>query len=596
MIGRGPRAALFWLLLLIVAAEAAAFLVAAGRGLDLTDESFYLLRYRYWTEWPSVSLFGAYFSVPFALFGHDVWAMRTLGFVLLLGAGMWFGYEASLAFGALAGRTSSDGVFAASIACGAGLWNYYGASPVPYTPSYNLLTLLCALLALALALRLGRAILLGERGLGMNTFVLGLVGSVGIASKFSSGVLVLALCLAVVGTLGWRRLDARAWSRMALALAAGLALNIALLWVADPGLPARFQRGIEGTLAMMPRNPSHELAALATVELPKAVIASLRILLWPIVFAVFASAVGALVARRSLGDALAVAFLVVGALLDTFMKDNRAHRIVLATLIAILLALAALRVVRKPIGTLARPRTLLVAAAILVVPFAYSFGTSNALLFHMGGAAIFPSVLAVAQIRAMWVERAIPTWVFAVSLVLMTALPAEFLVRQWIDGNYTYRLGAPLATQTAQLPRNPGEIDLRVAPSLARSVDEYLRLVRDSGFVAGQPMIDFTGQAPGLVALSGGVPLGAIWLVGGPMFNGDQTARISLGAVDPAALRRAWLLTSRDSFASIASWAEIMQSRIGALTHEEAGRVTIPDPTSDDKTKTMEVTLWRPKR
>ena len=157
------------------------------------------------------------------------------------------------------------------------------------------------------------------------------------------------------------------------------------------------------------------------------------------------------------------------------MKDNRAHRIVLATLIAILLALAALRVARKPVGTLVRPRTLLVAAAILVVPFAYSFGTSNALmfslLFHMGGAAIFPLVLAVAQIRAMWVERAIPTWVFAVSLVLMTALPAEFLVRQWIDGNYTYRLGAPLATQTAQLPRNAGEIDLRVTPSLARSVD-----------------------------------------------------------------------------------------------------------------------------
>ena len=120
--------------------------------------------------------------------------------------------------------------------------------------------------------------------------------------------------------------------------------------------------------------------------------------------------------------------------------------------------------------------------------------------------------------------------------------------------------------------------------------------MRDSGFVAGQPLIDFTGQAPGLVALSGGVPLGAIWLVGGPMFDGNQTARISLGAVDPAALRRAWLLTSSDSFASITSWAEIMQFRIGALTHEEAGRVTIPDPTSDDKTKTMEVTLWRPKR
>src|SRR6185312_13127954 len=142
-------------------------------------------------------------------------------------------------------------------------------------------------------------------------------------------------------------------------------------------------------------------------------------------------------------------------------------------------------------------------------------------------------------------------------------LPAEFLVRQWIDGRYTYRLGAPLATQTAPLPRNPGEIELRVAPALARSVDAYVRLLRDRGFAAGQPMIDFTGQAPGLVALGGGVPLGTIWLIGGPKFNGEESARISLATVDPATLRRAWLLTSGDSFASIASWTDIMQSRIG---------------------------------
>lgn len=594
--GRSRQKALWALLLLIVAIEAAAFLVSAGRGLDLTDEGYYLLKYRYWTDWPTVSLFGAYFSVPFSLFGHDVWVMRALGFALLLGGGMWFGREATLAFDALAGRKGRAGVGAASIACGAGLWSYYGAFAVPYTPSYNLLTLVCALAALALALRIGRAILLGRHGLSSETFLLGLLTSVGIASKFSSGVLFLALCLVVVGALGWRRIDAATGTRLALALLAGLALNIALLWVADPDLPGRFQRGIEESLAVMPRNPARELGALATVEVPKAVLASLRILLFPVVAAVLASAAGTLLGRRPLGDSLAVAFLVAGALLDTFVKDNRAHRIILLTLLALLLAAAAPRVLRASVGTLALPRAMLVAGAILVAPFAYSFGTNNPLLWHMAGAAIFPTMLVVAQVRAMWVADAIATWVFAASLVLLAALPAEFLVRQWIDGNYTYRLGAPLATQTTQLPRNPGGIALRVTPGLARGVDDYLRVVRDSGFVAGQPMIDFTGQAPGLVALSGGVPLGSTWLIGGPMFDGNQTARISLRSVDPTALRRAWLLTSADSFASIDAWAEIMKSRVGAFAHEEAGHVTVPDPTSNDKAKTMEVTVWRPKR
>jgi hypothetical protein len=593
---RALRDPLLWVLLLIAAVEAAMFVAAAGRGLDLTDEGFYLLTYRHWTEWPSVSLFGAYFSIPFALFGHDVWAMRVLGFALLFGAGIWFGHETGRAFDALANRRSRDGLLATSIACGAAVWSYYGAFLVPYTPSYNLLTLLCALLAFALALRLGRTLLLDEqRGRSGNAFALGLVGSVGIASKFSAGVLVLMLAMLIVCTLGWRRGSAAAWTRMVLALAAGLVLNLALLWLADPGLPARFERGIAVTLAMIPRNPSAELLTLATVELPKELIVSLRILLWPLVFAVLAFVGGALLRRRSLADGLAVALLVVGALLVTFAKDNRVHRIVLTTLIAILVASAAVWVVRKPIGRPARWQALLLAAAILASPFAYSFGTSNPLLRHMGMAAIFPSVLAIAQIRALRLESAIPAWVFAVSLVLATALPAEIAVRQWRDGDYTYRLGAALAEQTALLPRNAGEIELRVAPSLARSLDDYLRLVQGSGFVAGQPMIDFTGQAPGLVAVAGGVPLGAIWFVGGPMFDGDQMARLSLASVDRGARRSAWLLTSDDSFAGIRSWPALLRE-LGAFAHEEAGRVTVADPTSDDKSKTMEVTLWRPKR
>ena len=163
----------------------------------------------------------------------------------------------------------------------------------------------------------------------------------------------------------------------------------------------------------------------------------------------------------------------------------------------------------------------------------------------MGMAAIFPSALMTAQLRALWVQRAIPASVFAVGLLLLTALPAEVVVRQWLDGSYTYRLGAPLSAQTSPIPRNAGEIDLHIAPHLARDLDEYLRLIRESGFVAGQPMIDFTGQAPGLVALSGGVPLGAIWIVGGGDFNGEQMARLSLAEVDPRELRRAWLLHER---------------------------------------------------
>jgi len=582
--------------IVIVAVQAVMFIVAARRGFDLTDESFYLLTYRHWTEWPSVSLFGAYFTWPYVLVGHDVWAMRLLGFALLLGAAIWFGSEAQRAFGALVGRRSRDGELATAVAAAAAIWSYYGASPVSPTPSYNLLTLACALVVLALALRLGRIVHDdAPRGRLATAFALGLVGSVGVASKFSSGLLVLALALAVFAALAWHRLDAGGWSRVVLAAIAGLALNLLALWIADPGLPLRFERGIEVTLAMMERSATGEVAALVFGALPQDALHALRVLLWPLLFAVLALTAGAQLRRRPLADALAVAVFVAGALVYAFVKDNRFYRIVLVTWIAVLLGCAALWLLRARLASGARVRSLVVAGAILVVPFAYSYGTSNALLQHMGMAAIFPLVIAAVLIRTMWLERAVPTWLFGGALALLAALPAEIVVRQWVDGRYTYRLGASLAEQTVPLPANPGGIDLDVTPALARSLESYLLLLRSAGFSSGQPLIDFTGQSPGLVAIANGAPVGAIWYIGG-VYAGERMARMSLGWVDAAQVRRAWLLTTPDGATTIASWRSIVEEKTGTFAHEEAGRFTIPDPSSDDKTKTIEVTLWQPKR
>jgi len=110
-------------------------------------------------------------------------------------------------------------------------------------------------------------------------------------------------------------------------------------------------------------------------------------------------------------------------------------------------------------------------------------------------------------------------------------------------------------------------------------------------------MIDFTGQSPGLVAVANGAPVGAIWFVGGTAFNGERMARQALGYVDAAELRTAWLLTSDDGPTAIRSWRAIVSDRLGGtFAHEEAGRFAMPDPSSNDKSKSIEVTLWRPPR
>jgi hypothetical protein len=133
----------------------------------------------------------------------------------------------------LEGRAGADGG-AAALAAGMGIWSYYGATPVPYTPSYNLLTLACALASSALSLRLGRAMFRGEaRGLLGTAFLLGGVASMGIATKFTAGALVLVLDGLIVALLGWRRIDVGTGWRVALAISAGLLTQLALLAAVD---------------------------------------------------------------------------------------------------------------------------------------------------------------------------------------------------------------------------------------------------------------------------------------------------------------------------------------------------------------------------
>ena len=46
------------------------FAFSATRGLDMSDEGYYLLNFLYWREFKAIfSMFGAYLSIPFLVFG-----------------------------------------------------------------------------------------------------------------------------------------------------------------------------------------------------------------------------------------------------------------------------------------------------------------------------------------------------------------------------------------------------------------------------------------------------------------------------------------------------------------------------------------------
>jgi hypothetical protein len=589
-----------WLLAavgLVASLQLVMFCVAATRGLDLTDESYYLLSFRYWAEAPAASLFGAYLSLPYALVGQSVWAIRIFGFLLLFGTGFWCALEVIRGLQALEGADSQSHVWPSALAGAAGIWSYYGAAPGPYTPSYNLLALACALAGTALSVRIGRAIFQHRpRHVEATAFALGMVMSIGIATKFSAGVLMVGLDAAIIASFAWKRIEKRMSWRLLLSTALGILANVALLLAIDHDLITRFRQAVVIAIALLPRSPAEELTKFVVSEILTDLAQSARILMWPVILgAAIAATRGRLLGPRLTAGLAAVCFIGVTTAF-IYVKDNRIHRFALLALFALCLLAVALWMQRSRSADFHGRRTLVMAACLICMPFAYAFGTNNPLLYQMGMAAVFPGLLATSQVRSLHGRGWIPSWAFGVGLLFITALPAEIAARQWLSGQYTYRLGAPLSQQTSTLTSSFRGIDIAVEPRVAEGIARFLDLARSAGFVPGQRMIDFTGQSPGLVALSDGVPLGAMWLIGGPPFDGDRSAAAALDFVPAQDIRKAWLVTSTNSFARIGTWRSILERKQNAFGHVETGRITLPDPTSNDKGKTMDVSLWRPQQ
>ncbi len=571
----------------------ALFAIVARHGLDLTDEGFYLLNFRHWHSVPAFTLFGAYFQIPYRLFGESLWAMRMLGMILLIGTGTWCAFQLMLIRDVLMSQQGSAWIAPASIAAGLTALNYYGGFVVPYTPSYNTLALISALLCTALTMQVGRAFVLKGSIPGTAAFALGLAISMGVANKFSAGTLVALFDGVIAAAIVWRRVPVRQVALTAALVVTGFLLNALVLVLIDPQILIRLNQGIVIQLALLPRNITAEYARFLSEELPNGVHMAARMLLWPVLFSTAVLVGGRFIGRPAGAASSAIVAFLTLALYVGFIR-HRAFRIEFVSMVALVLwvAWAARRIAlgERPWSA----RTLVVDGAMLAMPFAYSFGTNNVMLQHMGMAAVFPSLLIASSLRSFRREGLLHEWAFIGSLALLAATPSEVFVRQWLNGEHTYRLGAALGDQNVKLPPNPARVESLVDQRMARTVDRFLELTRAAGMKPGAALFDLTGQAPGLVVLAGATPIGAAWIAGGGSFRGDAAARLAVSLLDASELRRAWLMTSEDSFARVPSWREVVQAKLGSFPYEEAGRMTLPDPSSPDKTVRITISLWKP--
>lgn len=182
---------------------------------------------------------------------------------------------------------------------------------------------------------------------------------------------------------------------------------------------------------------------------------------------------------------------------------------------------------------------------LLFCSFSYSFGTANVLLKAMSGSFIFmlAAIVSVALILDDYFNRKILVGVLGVLL--------SIFVLNILNNAYEqpYRLESPISEQTIPVKLLSGET-LKVDRVSAQYINTLQGSALREGWVQRTPLIDMTGGAPGANVILNAGFLGVPWLIGG--YNGSSDFVLNvLNSSKKSDLKKAWILLAPQGKRSI---------------------------------------------
>ncbi len=467
------------------------------RGLELTDEAFYVLTSMH----PQALRFfftpTQWVSVPLWQVAHGLAAFRALGWMFstasaaVLGLGVAHSATRLAHWPAARRRLYQFAVVSATMVSA---W-LYGAI-LPFSPSYNLLGASGSYAAFGLfLLSIDRE---NRRQVTALAAASGICLGIAVLSKFSAGIATAGLIFVLQIVLRPRRAtELRAAVVTAVALVGTVMIAIAAestfseasrQFLAGLEL-TRIAQGNETALARLTRGGNELWQCLLSV----ATTYSVPLVLACISLASRSAAAGCLAVAWFVYDVVALHTYLGG--MDVYQTQSRP----LVAAMAIMLALT-LRM------WLAQWRLAILTVALFVLPFAIAIGTGNPLPFQI--------VLALASWGALVSVLAFGTddhslRVPAIALAVVFTL---LLAAQIASSGYRapYRLAQPLQSQ--RIPIDLGRLGtLKVDPQTERFVTEVRSAWQHCGLPAQTPFIGIY-RLPGVALVVDAVPLATPWL------------------------------------------------------------------------------------
>lgn len=204
---------------------------------------------------------------------------------------------------------------------------------------------------------------------------------------------------------------------------------------------------------------------------------------------------------------------------------------------------------------------LAIATLFILMPYAYVSGTSNNYWLVGGSASFFWIIAGLVFLEPL--ARIRGSWTCALPLVLAVQAITVTLLQKGFDEPYRQQQPLQFNTDTADFGRSGSTLVL--SESYSRYVSEAVRQTKDAGYAPNTPMIDLTGQSPGILYALGAESLGQAWIIGG--YPGSADLAVASLLPEPCAkISKAWLLYEPDGPRSI---SPLIMTNVGAKFPED---------------------------
>lgn len=521
------RSFLYWGLSAVSTVFVAILGLACFRGLDMTDEGFYLN----WLARPeeyhaSVSQFGYLYTAWFRFLGESVPLIRVFNVAVTFGLG-WFVFDA-VARAADRPMRVAVGLVGGAVALG-------GFDIHLLTPNYNTLNLQGLLLFAA-----GFLYWEGSSNVRRKLFAEFLVALGGVLvflAKPTTALLLAGVFLAAHFAIGRRD-----YARVLRVTFWTVGLSCVTAFLIDGSLGLFIERYQTGLAMVRSQGADHGMFTLAGAFGWRLFLRvfGLGVALW-LVLAVcrdWKELGGKRDRTWRLGvraAPLTLAVLTVGfcasPMVRQFFDMSRGKQHLLGLFLATSLVL--------PLKKDRRHVTL--AVLFLLLPFVFANGTANGTWFATGLVDVFwfagAMLLALAAISTPHGRR-VAVAVMALGLVLLGAR----LATGW---KTPYRQPDELWSYNRELAGVDRIRHLKLADLTADYLETALVAISESGFTSGGAVLDFSGQSPGLVFAAGGISPGQPWnLRGYP--GSKERLRIALMTVGCEKLVSSWIIMHDD--------------------------------------------------